>query len=57
MDAAREAKATKGGALGPDWNSGLEMKGQAYGSHQVHVEYKTEVSIVSLNLLSDCQNQ
>ncbi|XP_022107218.1 pyridine nucleotide-disulfide oxidoreductase domain-containing protein 1-like [Acanthaster planci] len=34
---------TQGGALGPDWSTGLMMKGQAEGSHNIRVEYKCEV--------------
>ena len=42
-EATKEQQAIKGGALGPDWSGGLEMKGQGSGSHHVHVEYKAEV--------------
>ncbi|XP_072035637.1 pyridine nucleotide-disulfide oxidoreductase domain-containing protein 1-like isoform X2 [Amphiura filiformis] len=61
LEAARRTQPTKGGALGPDWNTGLDMKGQARGSHQVHVEYQSEVKSVwtpsefkSSNKTADC---
>lgn len=42
-DEATKDQPIKGGALGPDWSGGLDMKGQVHGSHNVHVQYKSEV--------------
>ncbi|CAH1798790.1 unnamed protein product [Owenia fusiformis] len=39
-------KGSHGGALGPDWHSGIDMKGQTKKSHNIHVEYKVEVKAI-----------
>eukprot|EP00057_Strongylocentrotus_purpuratus_P015534 XP_011670008.1 PREDICTED: pyridine nucleotide-disulfide oxidoreductase domain-containing protein 1 isoform X2 [Strongylocentrotus purpuratus] len=41
-DTGKEA-GVMGSALGPDWSSGLNMRGQGSQSHSVHVEFKCEI--------------
>nr|XP_054752905.1 pyridine nucleotide-disulfide oxidoreductase domain-containing protein 1-like [Lytechinus pictus] len=42
-DTSSKQPGVLGSALGPDWSSGLNMRGQGSQSHSVHVEYKCEI--------------